>query len=509
MGASAIAAVPLIQACELPGFGPTVEIFGRPGSFGALAGHNKVPTGQSFAVAPVPNWGFGPGQSAYMSAVTRDGTVVMATTPYTDNQLQPTGTTMEVGYLQPARRNFGRVVIPTSKGARAVAGQGSRYGGADIGDLQVVGSGSAERVMFCSAAPYHGWKVSQHGQFPSFGSLSRTSGGGFTVSQRLTADQMARQTRATAMMPAYQNAYGESVHNSRGLCEMALLPRSGHIVVSQYFGDSSIYEGGLVVIDAAGHVKATFQYPAVRYRGVSIRCGVREVESDPSSKYGDERFVIVCDAVDPNNRVVRFPVQEFSYNARNGTIRPTSLPVQASADSSRMETAKYGLDGTLYVARTRADGLVADRVAVYRKGALASRAPVHAGWATNAFNTVVRPDQFVAGTQATTLVRSIAVDPVTGAILTTGMSGTMQALTGRVGQVRVHAQINFGLDYLTNRSTHTIGVRKGSVDAVRRALWVPIPQLTTAAADRSYPWGSVPRLDQWLVRVDLSRVLGR
>jgi hypothetical protein len=508
LGAAAIASVPLIQACELPGFGPTVEMFGRPGSFGGLAGRSKVPTGQSFATAPVKNWGFGPGQSAYMSAVMQDGTVVVATTPYTDNQLQPTGTSMEICYLQPAQRNFRRMAIPTSTGARSVSGPGSAFGGADIGDLQVIGSGASERLMFCSAAPYHGWNVNRYGQFPSFGSLRRSGAGGFQLTSAHTADQLARQPRAAAMMPAYTNGFGQSVHNSRGFCEMARLPRSGHMVISQYFGDANLAEGGIVVVDSSGRVHASYQYPAIKYNGLSIRCGVREVESDPSSKYGDERFVVVCDAVDPNNRTVRFPVQEFSYDARNARITPTSVPVQASADATRMETAKYGLDGTLYVARTKANGLSSDRVAVYRRGTLARRAPARAGWATNGFNTVVTPDQFVNGSEATTLVRSMAVDPKTGAILTTGMSGTLQALTGAVGRVRVSAEVSLGLDLLANRSTHTIGVRKGSIDSARRALWIPIPQLATAGADQSYPWPRVPHLDQWMARVDLSRVVG-
>lgn len=51
-----------------------------------------------------------------------------------------------------------------------------------------------------------------------------------------------------------------------------------------------------------------------------------------------------------------------------------------------METAKYGNDRTLYVARTKPDGLTADRMAMYRKGRLASVAPATSTWSTVGWN---------------------------------------------------------------------------------------------------------------------------
>ena len=483
-----------------------VQLYGRNGSFGSLAPSKRLPSGQSFSTVPVSGWGFSTGHSAYMTAVTGSGCVVIGTTPYTDNQLQPTASTMELGYLVPGTRRFNRVTVPSTLGKATLSAPGSRYGGGDIGDVLVVGSGARERVLFCSAAPYHGWNPRSEGLLPSFGALQPTSSGGVTLDAAMsrTANQMAAGTN-TMRMPLMDVGGGQTIANSRGLNEMAQLPASGDIVITQYFGPSmQNQQGGILVMDSSGRVKASWQYPAATFRGWSIKCLVREVDTDPTGVIGDERFVIICDAFYPSEQPAPFPAQEFSYNARTGTIRPVSVPFQASGDGSRMETAKYGVDGSLFVARTKTDGLSAADVAVYRKGRLALVAPAGPNWATTAWSRVVAPDQFVSGTQGTGLVRSIALDPISGSILVTGLSGQLLASRGTAGRARVAASLDLGLNNLVDRYTRNVGVRKGAVDAARRALWLPVPQLSTA----SYPSASYPNLDQWLYRVDLHQFVG-
>ncbi|OAA21583.1 hypothetical protein UG55_10571, partial [Frankia sp. EI5c] len=87
-----------------------LSIFGAPGTFGDLDGSSPIGT------VEVPGWGFGPGQAAYMSAVAADGTVFIATTPFTDDQSKLTGTGMELGLFEPAQPRFSRLVIPSSTG---------------------------------------------------------------------------------------------------------------------------------------------------------------------------------------------------------------------------------------------------------------------------------------------------------------------------------------------------------------------------------------------------------
>ncbi len=505
LGASLIAAVPAIDACTLAKPGPLMSLYGRGGSFGGLNGRTKLLGGQSFATVAVNNWAFGAGQAAYMSAVTSAGAVVIATTPYTDNQMQPTATTMELGCLLPGTRQFQRIVVPSTTGKTSLVGYGSSYGGGDIGDVQVVGSGASERVLFSSVVPYHGWNTQTDGQLPSLGALAPTSGGSVRLDTGLdrTAAQLA-SSGVNVALPRMANAYGQTLTGGRGLCEMALLPASGHVVVTQYFGPSlNNQQGGILVVDAQGNVKASWQYPAATYHGRPVKCLVREAESDPTGVLGDERFSIICDTFDANNNPVPFPVQEFSYDARRATIRPMTGAVQASADGSRMETAKYGKDGTLYVARTKPDGLTADRIAVYRKGRLASVAPATSTWSTVGWNGYVPPDQLIRGSDTTGLVRSLALDPHTGALIVTGLNGVLLAVRGAVGRAAVTASFDIGLNQLVDRNRYNVGIRKGAVDAARRALWIPVPQLDMTG----YPAGSYPRLDQWVYRVDLKQLL--
>jgi hypothetical protein len=67
----------------------------RRARFGELHGSSNI------ATLDVPGWGFGSGQAAFMSAVASDGTVFIATTPFTDDQSKLTGTNMELGVFEP------------------------------------------------------------------------------------------------------------------------------------------------------------------------------------------------------------------------------------------------------------------------------------------------------------------------------------------------------------------------------------------------------------------------
>lgn len=515
MGGAALA--PMLNACTpavtLPG--PVARLYGRTGSFGGLASSSKLPTGESFAAAGVSGWQFGPGQSAYMSAVTADGSVVMATTPYTDNQMQPTGSDMELGIFSPAASRFQRLQVPSTRGYTKMLGPDGVTGGGDIGDVQVTTVNGAERVAFVSAVPFHGWRINDWGQLPTVAMLAQSSAGTWSVDpgRNWTADSLSTaNSGSAATFPAALDAFGETYHHARGLCEMALLPRSQHLVITQYFGDETTQQGGVIVLDSAGKLRARFQYPAVTAGGVSVKVNVREVETDPSSAVDDERFVVVCDTFAPSGTTVPFAVQEFSYRASAGTITPVSNAVLASGDGARAETTKFGADGTLYVARTQPDGMTAAPLAVYRKTngerRLVRSAPASAGWAGR-WNTVVAPDQFVSGTGTTGLVRSLSVDPTTGAVLIAGASGHLQVVRAAIpgAPLLMTRDVDLGLNSLVDRWTRWIGFRKGSVDAARRLLWLPVPQLANLS---TCPSGCpTTALDQWLYRIDLAQLLGK
>jgi hypothetical protein len=261
-------------------------------------------------------------------------------------------------------------------------------------------------------------------------------------------------------------------------------------------------------------VRAWWQYPSVRVLGQDVVCHPRDVSADPSSAAGDERFVVIADSTTRDGRTVPFTVQEFAYDAAAGTITPRGTAVRAAQDGSRMEVTAFAADGTLFVARTAVDGLSAAPLAVYRKRGgerrLVSETPAGPDWPSASWGSTCAPDETVAGTDRGGLVRSLAVDPVTGAVLVAGLGGLLQVVRpvgsppGADGW-RVGRAVDFGLDLLRGPARHYVGIRKGCVDATRRLLWVPANQLILN--DLAWPYPPF-RLDQWLYRFDLRAHLG-
>ncbi|WP_322747308.1 MULTISPECIES: hypothetical protein [unclassified Frankia] len=494
-------------------------LFGAPDSFGDHA--ERVPV----ATVDVPGWGFGPGQAAYMSTVTSDGTVVTATTPFSDNQAEPTGSGMELAVFEPGPVSFTRLVVPSSTGRTELprAEPGFRgVGGADVADVTVIGSGSDERVVFVSAVSYFGWDTAVYGQLPALGQIRRPARGRpwrYDPAGSWTTDQLAATAPPAAAASAFPREGSGGPRWSRGPAAISRLPDSGHLVIAQYFGASSLgtAQGALLVVDTAGRVRATWQYPEVRVFGVPVVVSPREVVADPTSRAGDERFVLIADCRTLDDKVVAFPIQEFSYAAGAGrrdlgTITPRSVPVRAAADDSRMETACFDANGTLYVARTRADGLRAATLAVYPKigseRGLVSRTPAVDGWPAQSWGALNPPEYFVSGTDTGGLVRSIVLDPTSGAVVLAGLDGVVQVVRpsgrGRDMTFALGRPLDIGLGGLRRPSTRYIGVRRGAVDAHRGVMWLPVNQLVLDAI----PWPYPPfKLDQWLMRVDLRALL--
>ncbi|ETA03129.1 hypothetical protein CcI6DRAFT_01448 [Frankia sp. CcI6] len=496
--------------------GNLLTIYGAPGTFGNLDDRSAI------EIAGVPGWGFGPGQAAFLSAVAADGTVFLATTPFTDDQAKLTGTGMEIEIFEPAAERFTRLVIPSTKGRTSLPRADPNYhgvGGGDISDVIVVpGPDGTERVVFVSLMPFFGWNTSIDGELPSIGQLRRDSPGGRWAYDR-TASRTAAQLAGTA--PPHVAALAFPVlaplepRSPRGPSSIARLPRSGHLVIAQYLGTGvgGTDNGALLVVDLAGRVRAHWQYPQVRPLGLELVVNPREVVADPTSEPDDERFVLISDVRGLDFRAQPFPVQEFSYSASRGTISPKSTAVRAVQDGSRMESAVFGADGTLYVARTKADGLRAETLAVYPKidgeRGLVTRAPATGNWPVDTWGIANRPDYLVAGTDRGGLVRSITLDPATGAVLLAGLDGLVQVVrpAGRGTRMtfRTDRPIDVGLSRLRGPATRYVGVRRGAVDARRRSLWLPVNQLLLDGL----PWPYPPfKLDQWLLRVNLDVLLG-
>ncbi|WP_374215936.1 hypothetical protein [Frankia sp. AiPs1] len=494
-----------------------LTIYGAPGSFGEFDGGQTT-----VRVTEVPGWGFGPGQAAFNSAVSAEGTVFLTTTPFSDDQSKLTGTDMEIEIFEPDIERFTRLVIPSTKGRLSLPRLDPNYrgvGGGDTSDVIVVpGPDGAQRVLFTSLMPYYGWNTAVDGELPSVGQLRRdqpTARWVYDPQESWTAQQLATMAAPSLAGRAFPVLGPLQPRSSRGPASIARLPRSGHLVIAQYLGagGGGTDNGALLVVDPAGRVLAHWQYPQVRPLGIALVVNPREVVADPTSEPDDERFVLISDVRGLDYSTQPFPIQEFSYSASRGTITPCSTAVRAVQDGSRMESAVFGADGTLYVARTKRDGLRAETVAVYpklgRERGLVTRAPAIGNWPTDTWGIANQPDYLVAGTDQGGLVRSVTLDPRTGAILLAGLDGLVQVVrpAGRGARMtfRTDPPVDVGLDMLRGPSTRYVGVRRGAVDPLRRSLWLPVNQMVLDGL----PWPYPPfKLDQWLMRIDLDVLLG-
>ena len=455
-------------------------------------------------------WRFGPGQSAFGVVVGPDGSILFTTTPFTDNPLQPTATDMEIGVLDPDATRFDLIVVHSTTGRALLPSGGSgSTGGGDVAQLAAVPGSSPPQMLFVSTSPYHGWPVQSFGELPSVGRLKLTNGGWqFDSAGSYTASRIASQTAASVDQTFFPGQSG-GPPSSRGMSDIVVMPHSGHVIISQYFGSDASQSGAFIALDPTnGRVLATWQIPSVTVFGAPVLCHPRQLAADPSSSVGDERFVAIFDTFDSFGGTVAFPIQEFSYRADSAAIQPVSTAVRAAQDGSRMEMARFLLDGTLVVARTKANGLSAATCVAYRKSdgerRLAGFPPRYVDGLDTVWGSTCPPDVDVVGTDQGGLVRSLCVDERTGDVLMAGLDGTLQTVATRVRAGRpawrVTARQDLELQLLRTPQRYTIGIRQGAIDLKRRLLWLPCNQLTL----NELPWPIPPvALDQWVYAIPL------
>ncbi|MDO9353973.1 MAG: hypothetical protein Q7T55_09770, partial [Solirubrobacteraceae bacterium] len=385
------------------------------------------------------------------------------------------------------------------------------------------------RIAFTSAMPYWGWDTATGGTYPTLGFLSRASTGTWKpdAARNVNALDIAKSS-AESVCTSRPNAAGHSVGDCQMPAEFAQLPRSGHLAVTQYAtGDGSRPSGRISVLDTAGRPLATYAYPKITLpTGATLTVHPRELDADPLGRTGDERFVVIFDAVanegTPRQSLSPFAIQEFRYDARRGTIVPTSLPV-LSGDTSGdgtpfgFETAAYDERGNLWVAQSQVGTLQAGPLAIYARGSgatsvLTRRAgcAVDAAWSGRGWGTACPPDERIAEAAPLGIGRSLLEDRGTGAMVLATMSGYLLPVAPVDAAATSHvalAPIDLGLDRLADRTVRAIGPRKGVIDDTSRTLWLPIQQLATPATCASWPC-EPESLDQWLYGVDLKTVIG-
>ena len=494
-----------------------VTLYGQEGTFGQLAGATATPSGHSFRAVAVPGWGPRPGQAPYFTAVASDGTVVIANSTQTDNQVEPTAPDMVLSLFHPDVPSFENLVVPTSRGgttAVSPASGSAMVGGADIADLELLSVAGEERVAFISASPYDFWSIRDTGLYPTLGFLSRATSGAWTydAARSLTADDVAaRSTNGARACPASMNLMGESFHDCKLPAEMALLPASGAFAVTLYASPDDRHSGRLMVVRPDGVVLALLQYPEIRDAdGTVLDVLPREVDADPTSTLGDERFAVVFDVLEGGVQSA-FPLQEFRFDG--STIRPVSAPILTGDRNGdtvvRFETARYDHAGNLWAAQNEVGTLTGGDLAVYvkRGGTRSLERSCAAGADPGAsWGTTCEPDVRIAATSMAGSIRSFSEDPLTGTMLLGTLSGELVIVHARDqdGGIAFDSPkpVELGLGQLLDRTRYLVGVRKASVDVKRRALYLPAMQLENAATCAKYPCS--PRsLAGWLYRLDL------
>lgn len=489
------------------GSGSPVTVFGRSGSFGALADAAGEP---AVTVVPVDSWDVLPGQALYFSAVDARGRVVLANEPQTDNQTRPTATTMAISVFDPSTLEYSNVLLPTSAGqTSAVALDGSGTGGADVGDIELIGGPGDQRLAVVSSSPYNGWDPIRSGVFPTFALLDDVSGVWKPSAQQFTGAQLRSSSRFG------QTVCGRELPTARlrvadcgGFAEIDALPASGDLVATRYLGNplGGQPNGGVAVLGPSGVVLASLDYPDVVVGGSRLRVHPREVDVDPTSRAGDERFLVIFDVEAGDGTPPPFVAQEFGYDAAASLIRPVSAPFTTGATLDGtpvgVETASYDHDGNLWIAEARSNTLAGGRLVRYGRDdgrlRLSGTCGVGPDGITARWGTACEPD---AATDVTThhgLVRSLTEDRLRRRMIAVTTDGTVAVVSPGASR----AVLRLPLDRLVDRDRYWIGPRKGSIDEQGSALWVPIQQLQSPDV---CPSGSCPPapLDQWLVRLDL------
>lgn len=535
----------------------TVVVYGRGGTFGGSQG--MLPSGQSLGYRLVPGWKAPPGVSVAKIAVAADGTILWGGRGLNTDVDLPTASVLAFGSYSPAtnRNVIGR--IGTSTGREEVYDPAGRPAAPSFTALKPLPGGRA--MVFTTGTGIFGQDLSANGAWPVLGVMTSVDG-----QWRVTNQWTGRQLRESggiagaAACPPRTDATAES--DCRQFSDLAVLPGSGDVIVAQQYGTGPDLppqlpvdpgdpvgwlggtpggNGGLAAVRlgtpaADGTMTATvrtqFTYPEVRVPGLvggaPLRVIPENVAADPTSAEGDERFVVTFRVALPreaNNRdgfddpgEVHVPrvIQEFSYDAGAGVIRPVSAPIIPGDRTRTPNEPFYGFSATLYDRKGnlwagRADaviGLVGGKLAIYTKDDGRQRftsgecAPAGTNSSTAdkaiAWGRACAPDYDLNPAMATLASHALVEDPATGTVVSLAWAGHVQAYrpsgTGAAMTFEVDNALDLGRKLMVQLETDTPIGWMGGFDPAGR-LW------SSAAVLR--PGGNGAETDQFLYSINL------
>jgi hypothetical protein len=519
-----------------------VAVFGAPGSFGRLG--NRLSTGQSLAKVAVPNFETRPGQSFFFPALASDGTLFIAnmTQAYAESAL--TGCEMVVTCFNPEQptcyddrmgipAHFSNIRIPAASGSLSTPSECPNglhsevpevFGG-EIDDLEVVvDEQHVERVVFDSFNG-SGDVPPPPNNYPMFGSLWKQDGAWRVDSSSLRYPRDL--TDSTSQGPAAC---------PRGHCgavtEMARLPASNRLVINQYIGEV------VMVVDLQGQVLGSYEVDSPRdwcdpTQTEPIIASFRQVNPDPTSVLGDERFVVVYEGWGPTGQIA----QEFSYNELepdlSRRVRPITAPFHPNSPfhpaptcghGSTVLSATYDDLGNLWLTAMDRDGKWQTASLVVVKGEGRRRLDQECSFLDPAtgqprpWGTVCETDFDVGALvgrmpQVAWRFPSALNDPIVdhdaGSVYAVLSGGLVYPIARKAlsdgGLVFVVTNpLNPNLKRLAPLETHANRrfVVRGAIDSARRSLWLPVA--TTIAYDGlASDFYVGQQFNQYIYRIDL------
>ena len=555
------------------GCAPEVKLLGQAGTFGGLTNASDTPSGDTLSISAI-NYGFSPGQAGWFPAVTSDGTVFVAGLTQSGNQILETGCTMEIACYNGgaklcrdpatgAAANFALLKVQAGLGGFSYpdAACQTSSNGADVSDLTVLGSGSSERVFFISvigsAASPPDWPMS--GSVRKINGLWQIDTGSLrsaldyydsnaTVSHQACTLQRkgcffnsdcaggtcaAGQCDHSCSSNAQCSGLGPSFVCRSNKCvaadcggtgEIDRLPISGRVVATQYFTSS------IAVLDGDQQVLAYYKAPAVAnpcVPGQNLTIAPRQVEVDPTSTAGDERFAIAYEHfTDPRGQAV----QIFRYNDATHTIQPLTAPFFGTIAWGPQPTCAgppigsgiiYDDAGNLLVKRSAP---FPTHTLVYLKKPGSSGNSAEQRCATGAWGTLCPADFALGywdGDSATPgfsypWSQGDAFDPGQATMFVPTVNGLVLPLprieSGGKTYFAILPPIDLGADQLPNSGPNVSGnsVTKVALDATRGNIWLPVrtPQHCNPFATPSVPCVPGLALNDWMYRLGIDSALG-
>lgn len=350
-----------IQDCPVP----AITLFGAPNQLGLLEGVDEM-SKFSFQALAIPTWSFPVGTAVYFAYATPNGHILIGSVPTTNNNLQPTGRTQSYADFNPGTGKLRTVKLTSTTGLTDTVRDGSGSpgtGGADISDFQLVNLPGGPAITVVSQTTNFEWDLTVMGRYRALLRLTQDANGDWQpdYSHSWTYDQLQTldPTNGTNAFPNNTNTHGQTLAHDAGLNELEVLPNSGYVVTTHYFGPgtSPVNSGAISIFDPdTGIQKAWLHLPAATLpNGTPVTVAPREVIVDPTSAPGDERFVVFTDAFIATGGSTPAPYFECSYDGTT-TITIKSGTILPQYASSRSIAGAFLSDGTLVVAQQDPSG---------------------------------------------------------------------------------------------------------------------------------------------------------